>query len=361
MSKTQYVSPLALAGTANGDIQDRRGLQLAKKRMLAELELSGETTLQLNGQAFSKNDIVIFFDELSGQGTLDFHIAVAKDKVLQTFLEKAELLPLDKFLPEPLYSDPAFIDWISPYFCFSFCKLARGCIAENDTATWNTLFGNPFLMNNIYREEAWDDLEKLVEGKLEMVQYYHNEKQPHQHLPELSELFRYSFISMVADMPEERFGTVRNEYAFSMMNVCIDIFNKGHRNWATSFLEYAKTMAASDEMRKAVSDKIVEMNEIENGDNKSSGGWSNWGILRIVLFALYIIYRMATCSDFDSNRNSSFDNIRYIPAINLDSLTIKSDSVYKVNLSSDSTFDSLLRVMAKDSIFKRGRLRNPLP
>lgn len=355
MSKTQYLSPLGLIGT---DIPDRRALQLARKKMLAELELSGETTIMVNGRELSKNDIIVYFEELQAEEDFDLHTAIARDPVLLGFLEHNIIPPDARFLDEPLYQDAAFIDKISPYFCFSFCRLAIACMEEKETHTWNTLFSNPLLMNNWYINKAWDELETYMNGKLELVRHYHSAHDPRAHLDELADLLDSAFVSMIAGLPAERFTPIRDEYAFAMMDVCIQAFNRGLRKWAIEHIQNAIVMAGSGEMKIAVDDKLTEMRNADN-ERSSSGIWSAANIGRILLVAIFIIFKTVTCNETTSYNNSKYDfeQFKYTPPLNMDSLVIKSDSIIKLSIPKDTTFDSLLRVMARDSVLIRNSHR----
>ncbi|MBS1563993.1 MAG: hypothetical protein JST39_06365 [Bacteroidetes bacterium] len=116
----QYISPFHFILVTSEDGIDRQELLLAKKKLLAELELSDRQTIMVNGREFSKHDIISFFDELRESRDIAWHFAVYKDKALLRFLEEQLLETSTSFLPNPLYNDEAFINWISPYYATAF-------------------------------------------------------------------------------------------------------------------------------------------------------------------------------------------------------------------------------------------------
>ena len=108
---------------------DPKTIRLRRTQLLADLELKGNT-IEYRGETLTKNDIIALFDELQTDNTLSWHIAVAKDKTLLTFLDDIyfDQWAVDqhcvRYLQNPLYEQEDFIRWISPYYydSFMFCR-----------------------------------------------------------------------------------------------------------------------------------------------------------------------------------------------------------------------------------------------
>ncbi len=83
-----YQSPLRLAGLT-GDMPDPKALQLARKKLLAELELSGQSSIEWQGSTLSRQSINALFDELTDEGSMQLHLAIYRQKPLLQFLETA--------------------------------------------------------------------------------------------------------------------------------------------------------------------------------------------------------------------------------------------------------------------------------
>lgn len=128
----QYISPVALLETLTPGQADKKGFSLAKKKMLAELELNGGSVVTISGREFTRNDIIVFFDNLQHTDNLSYHIIVANDAVLLRFLEYNFLENRDRFSNNELYSDAGFIEWISPYFFTSFTSFAEECLVGRE-------------------------------------------------------------------------------------------------------------------------------------------------------------------------------------------------------------------------------------
>ena len=318
LSHTHYISPLGMLDMNGRTSFDKKDFLLAKKKMLAELELSGETTVNINGKQLSKNDIVIFFDHLQQTENLAYHQAVAEDKVLLHFLEGATKSPSEDLTNNPLYWDPRFIDWISPYYCTSYCKVSKDCYQALDTQGWTKLMSYPILMNLRYREKTLMFIEGYTEQNIELLKELHDSgksKNPDAASLNLVEkLCDYRLVNMLVQLPEERFGSQRDEYAFSMMQVLIDVFNTKDKTYAMESLKNAEILAHSEYMQKQLGDKYKEMESIRKQQYRPASGSSkssDWGGARIIFFVVFLLIKLATCNNDDHNSNYDKYNFSY--------------------------------------------------
>ena len=155
----QYISPLHfLELSAAGSTIDKKDLLLAKKKLLAELELNDGKGVEINGKELFTNDIVRFFDDLQQAPDLSRHLAIYRDPILLRIMEHNLLERKDRIASNPLYGDEAFINWISPYYAHSFMAFADECLLYSMDDSWTTLLGNPFLMNNYDQEAVWHNI-----------------------------------------------------------------------------------------------------------------------------------------------------------------------------------------------------------
>jgi hypothetical protein len=110
-----YLSPSSLLGEAIPQPFDKKAIQLARKKLLAELELNEGNDLQIRGRSYGKSDIINYFEDLLKENVLEYHAAISQDKVLLVFLEEADIQPGERFAKNQLYTDPFFIRWISTW------------------------------------------------------------------------------------------------------------------------------------------------------------------------------------------------------------------------------------------------------
>ncbi|MDZ7880230.1 MAG: hypothetical protein U5L45_21315 [Saprospiraceae bacterium] len=82
-----YISPFRSLGISDFDAIDKNTLNLAKKKLLAEIDLSPTNTIIREGQELSKDTIIKTFDKLTQVNNWETHRAIAKDLPLLAFLE----------------------------------------------------------------------------------------------------------------------------------------------------------------------------------------------------------------------------------------------------------------------------------
>src|SRR3982074_1352995 len=88
---------------------DKKAMQLGRKKLLAELELSSGDSIEIQGVPFSKNDIIDYFEDLQKDNIADYHRAVDEDSVLRSFLEEYFIDEGCRFRDAGIYRDEPFI------------------------------------------------------------------------------------------------------------------------------------------------------------------------------------------------------------------------------------------------------------
>jgi hypothetical protein len=124
----QYKSPLKELGFSNNDVKRDPLLfsfNVLKKKMMAEFELSRKVTIKLPLGEVSKNDLLVYFENI--QPSFTYHIEILKDPGLVLFLEKNEP---GFFNNNPLYQENNFREFIAPYFAYAYCQLALQLITN---------------------------------------------------------------------------------------------------------------------------------------------------------------------------------------------------------------------------------------
>jgi hypothetical protein len=115
-----YLNPVSLLGTAFQAPLDPRLIQRERKKLLAELELGDGETLNLNGSSFTKNQLLEYFGELEQERIVKYHLAISEDPTLLQFLQTGTIQKDASFKEAVIYTDPGFIEWLSPYFHSTF-------------------------------------------------------------------------------------------------------------------------------------------------------------------------------------------------------------------------------------------------
>jgi hypothetical protein len=272
-----YLSPSSLFGEVIPQPIDKKAIQLARKKLLAEIELNDGNDLQIRGRSYGKNDIINYFEDLLQDHALEYHTAISQDNVLLVFLEEADIQPGEHFAKNPLYTDTSFIRWISASFTGSFRRLTLECFRSSDELTLATLFNNPYLMTLADQEQVWIDVAKLIRDNIALLNRYQSQSQQQgrhwivrnsvRHtirMSEVSGLMDDSFLGMIRLLPESRFSELRNRYAFVMMQAAIFTFNTRmyKRTLAEKWIINAESLAVLPELKTQIADKLLEFKRI---------------------------------------------------------------------------------------------------
>lgn len=341
----QYISPVSLLKTLDIHEFDKKALALARKKLLIELELNGGNTITLNGRELTKNDIINLFDNLNLDKDLHYYIAVAGDPVLLHFLETGKLTGSMRFKPESLYYEDGFINWVSPYYCTSFCRLALQCLTEMRDDEWMALSANPLLMNMYDAEKAWQLVENAITPNLKkLCRFVQNKGYGDRDAVQALTNFRY--ISMLQKLPAKRFTALKDEYAWATMQCSVYIFNKVNRATGLTMVENALLLAVSAEVREGIAGKEIEMQTFFRGRKRRTED----KIARIIVIGLLITFILYVIILAIRDSGTTYINKRPAPANGDSVITLRQlDSMY-----ADST-----GTKAKDTTAIKKSLRKP--
>ena len=302
----QYLSPSSLSGEPIVAPLDKKAIQLERKKLFAELELSGETTIEMNGRSFTKNDIIQYYEDLLKEDGLKYHSVVADDPVLLVFLETAYIGRKESFLKNPIYTDEQFIAWVSPYFCHAFTTYMKACFLDPDEDGLVALLRNKLLMTQADTEKGWETVMKIVMGSISTLEEYYKATGEVK-LNKAKDLMEFRYIRLVQLLPNARFGTVKDKYAFNILQACVYTFNRNRQtgNYVSTWLENAQLLAASEDVIKQIAKKREELEAVlipqEGGPVYGGSGAgapaqaTPWGVIKLILFIVLFLARLATC------------------------------------------------------------------
>ncbi len=298
-----YLSPGTLFGGALPNPLDKRSIQLQRKKLLAELDLNASETIELSGHTWSKSDIIDYFETLQQDDALPYHQAIAEDPVLLGFLQDGRrFLPKDRFIHNPLYTDPGFLSWISPYYYDAFIGMANSCFQQIDDAGLENLLANPLLMTEYDQERAWIQIGNILQNNISLIEHYKN-KLPEKTdlgIDDVSPLMSHLYVLVIQKLPYNRFGGIRDKYAFAIMQAAIYTFNKsGHNRSLTEiWMDNALSVAVSESIKQQLQAKMAEMSSIRKKAEKPRE------FPRFIWLALVILIKLLTCKSFRSQSTS---------------------------------------------------------
>jgi hypothetical protein len=229
----QYVSPFRMLGIDISQNIDKQTLTLAKKKFLAEAELSENQSVMLNRQEMTKNDILNFFDNFEqNEESLDYHRMIAKAPALANFLEHRYFDRKETGFHQlgKNYDEEGFINFISPYYSDVYAELILDFLDNHKIVDLKALFRQaPLIMDYYDEDKMWDSVSTYIEDLTNLLfecastietAYLDN-------IPEFENYIDKDFMLCLNTLPEEQFSFYRNRYAIALQNLAVSLWNKG--------------------------------------------------------------------------------------------------------------------------------------
>lgn len=256
----KYLNPLTFLTKMNGgpvDLRDSAALSLLRKKMLAEVELSDDKLLKANGQLFSKNDLLQFFDQLQSSHELIYHQQIAADPALLHFLETGEMK--GRIADHVLYKDPSFLFFIAPYYEPLFTVAILNSLKNQDVRTMEYLFAGPLLLDGAYTTVSYQRVLRyltVMDNELKAV------------VDELNNggayIWKYlvrfanpTVIRQLNTLPEE-FNKWRSDYGISMINLALAVYMKDFKR-GQQVLELVEQLHTTDYVQERVQVRKKEL------------------------------------------------------------------------------------------------------
>lgn len=230
----KYLNPVAVLEEMNGaavDVADTAAVSLLRKKMMAELELTTDKVLQINGVWWSKNDLLNFFDQLQDNTTLHYHQEINADPVLSNFLTTGNITGL--FITKALYKDKSFLSFVAPFYEPFFTHTVLSGLQQQQVASLQSLFANPVLLDGESMKRSYDKIFRLlkeqrqqVESKRDTVSVY-----GHASWEEVEHLVSLTQVALLNTLPKA-FHMERSEFGITMINFALALHHFGYKKRA---------------------------------------------------------------------------------------------------------------------------------
>jgi len=120
----RYINPFDLLNIQSENLSDidSSTIRRAKKKLLADIELSDNNTIDHNGIELTKSDCIRAVDDLDHKNKNEFHYFIFKNPDLNSFLTSGDLRFFKTYKSESIYKLSEFLEFISPFFTFQYAK-----------------------------------------------------------------------------------------------------------------------------------------------------------------------------------------------------------------------------------------------
>lgn len=256
----KYLNPLSFLTKMNGgpvDLRDNAALSLLRKKMLAEVELSDDKLLKADGQLFSKNDLLQFFDRLQSTQEGIYHQQIAADPVLLHFLETGEMK--GRIADHALYKDAAFLFFIAPYYEPLFTVAILNSLKHQEVATMEALFSSPLLLDGTHTTTSFRHVLRYLksqDNELKAATETLNNGAAYS-WKYLSRFANSTLITQLNILPPE-FNKWRSDFGISLINLALAIYTKDFKQ-GMKVLAVAEMLHTTDYVQERVQVRKKEL------------------------------------------------------------------------------------------------------
>lgn len=239
----QYINPFHLLNIRSENLSDidSSTIRRAKNKLIADIELSDNKTIEYKGFELTKSDCIRIIDELDNNDKKEFHFFVFKTSDLNLFLTKGDLSFFKNYKAESIYKLDDFLDFISPYYAAQYSKALSNNYKEQELKNIRHLLFVEPIVNKRDIEDCYKSTYSVIQNiKKEIIQTAKNIennqskhiKNDFQDLPK--ELQKQINVELLNLLPSY-FQSVRNQIAQSIRSLSTTINNSPFEVYKPAF------------------------------------------------------------------------------------------------------------------------------
>jgi len=228
-----FINPIEVLNIINTELSSIDGtiIKKAKKRVIADIELSDNGHYNYGDYEYTKSDIERVVDRLENPENLEFYYFIAKHEDLNGFLKNGDIEFVTFFRQESIYQLQSFIQFISPYYAISFDKFITTSYKHNNIERLRKAFQIPELFTLADRNVAYKGLENHIKKQIGWVDEITKNiregktKETSQTIQQKAESFKAGWRKDVFNSLPDHFQLLKNQTAQSMRNLSVQIYN----------------------------------------------------------------------------------------------------------------------------------------
>ncbi len=272
-------------------------LKSIQKEILAEFELQkNPVTVIVRHYEIDKSTLFRLIGELRDPVTFSYHVAISNDQNLLAFLTSHTIPIKDSLLPNPLYRDPDFIRFISPFFVRSFQYAILKAFRKRDKYAMVLLKYADLMVAPEDETKCYQPVKNEIERLVNEMEEFRKNKKRNFNLEEYADK---RLTEMLGSAPLELKPNIR-QYANELSNVAYYLFT-GFSDTATSsrilrnLLRIPLPLLGSANIAKALSYvKLINESKKENEKETPVRKLTWMKVIVLSTFVTVIIYFVAT-------------------------------------------------------------------
>jgi len=223
-----FINPITLFNLIDIDFTriDQVLIKKNRRKINAELELSGNGFLQFNGNDITKSDIERIADELEDPNKRRYYYSIAKNYKLNDFLSNGNENFFNPYQIEDIYQDKGFLDFISPFFATQYDRSLLKQYKNKNFNTFSKIVIVTPLVNTEYYDTAFQSLMSSIHKSISELEEFNskiiNEKI---NIVHSLEFIKYEFDQEYINLLPNYFQIIRNEIVNTIRKISLNINN----------------------------------------------------------------------------------------------------------------------------------------
>lgn len=291
-----YLSPLQIltrAGVHTGHEIQKADLLLARKVLLAELELSNHTTILWSGRELGRDEIIKMFDLFESGTSLEYHNAIAQDKGLMAFLAQHRFEANQSFTTNPLYNSAGFKRFVSPYFLAALQRNIAHTLLHPNLDKAKGLLNLLVYLDEPSVQKFWDQLRTILDQKLDQLKA----AQSNVFLNGIDingagekKYFHPELIDTLNLLPQH-FEGYRSSYGFALLKLASACMRNSRNETAMYIVDQARFLEGGTLFKAAIGGLLQQIKQLGYRPNrKISDRTLIWATIVLFFFVLIFAY-----------------------------------------------------------------------
>jgi hypothetical protein len=268
-----FVNPFDLLDVVESDIAS---VKKAKRRKLAEFDLSDDGMIEVGNQKITKSDFIRVTDELDSSNIAEFYLFVKRNLKLNAFLTNGDTSFFTNFRQESIYTDADFVNFISPYFSQQYNIVLLEAFQNDNLTLLKRLVVNLPLVNSRDTEKAYKGLSqhlKNIEDELHEIRRELDDEESYYDEDTIDELdadIREKANNEAINLLPSYFQAQRNEIAQKIRNISVAVFNGiNDAEVAYQLISYSLEFKINNLTKQKLQKDYEQIKEIYENRNES--------------------------------------------------------------------------------------------
>lgn len=308
-----YKSPFPVLSYSGVDLQEVNDSTLtkAKKILLVELDHAEKGTLQVDGEVFTKNDILLLFESLSNTDHIIYHRWVHENPGLQALLENKSLDDYEVLFDKNLLNHEKINDFkafISPYLAQPLGKILSQTFTRQEYAKGLKVITATQLVEQSDYDTTFGKLQSNIKGIIQELKIF-NERGAEQFKEHQCHYINYYFIQFLNQLPDT-FETLREDFATALINLTVTIQHK-HPHLCKRLYFSLSALNCTDEVKEIIKNNLKVFQRVA-GDSSSAAKkdaepqGAGAMLLKITFMVIFFFVLVLKNCDNGSSRRSDY-------------------------------------------------------